>query len=205
LRFVAALAAAGVLVSACSSTGYHYVKSSEDRNYFKVPEDWKLYDEDVLIGRLDLSPREEEIERETAWRVGFDAHPKPAVRHIEQLLPSHPIGQGLVLQLDQDSSDSISTETLRNIFFPIDEALQQNTGTAVFYDTLELDGGFHGIHLVGEIDDPESGRALVFNQKVVVDQSTSTLYALVIRCESRCYEKNEDKIDLVMKSWTVRE
>ena len=43
-----ALAVAG---AACSSSGYHYVKNSDDRTYFKVPDGWKLYDEDELTAR----------------------------------------------------------------------------------------------------------------------------------------------------------
>lgn len=202
---IAALAIGGVLVSACAGSDYHYVKNSEDRNYFKVPEEWKLFDEDDVIERLDLSPREEDVERETAWRVAFDASPKPAIKHLDQLFPKHPVGRALVVELDQESSDTISIEAMRNLFFDIDGALQEELGTPILYEPIELDGGFRGIHLVAEISDSESGRTLVFNQKAVLDQSTSNLYALVITCEATCYDKSESKIDQIVDSWTVRD
>ena len=204
-RIIAAVAVGGLLASACASTGYHYVKNSEDRNYFKVPDEWKLFDEDAVIRGLDLSPREADVERETAWRVAFDGSPKPVLEHLDQLFPKHPVGRALVVGLDQESSDTISIGGMRNLFFDIDGAIQQDTGTLIFYEPIELDGGFRGVHLVAEINDPESGRTLVFNQKAVLDQSTSNLYALVISCEATCYDKSESKIDQIVDSWTVEE
>ena len=32
-----------------AARGYNYVKSSDDHTYFKVPDDWKLYDNDALL------------------------------------------------------------------------------------------------------------------------------------------------------------
>src|SRR5262245_59319029 len=92
LRLIACALLGGLLASACAGSGYQYVKNSEDKNYFKVPESWKLYDEDAVLKRLHLSPRERDIERDTTWRVSFDANPKPSLDHLEQVFPKHPVG-----------------------------------------------------------------------------------------------------------------
>lgn len=204
-RLLALVLASGVLAAACASSGYQYVKNSDDQNYFKVPDGWKLYEEDAVLKRLDLSPRELEIERETTWRVSFDANPKPSLKHLEQIFPSHPTGRALVLELDQESSDTVSIQSLRNLFFDFDTAYQQDQATALEYEPLELDGGFRGIHIVAEITDPKKGKVLVFNQKTVLDQRTTKLYTLVVSCEASCYEKNQDKIEKIVDSWTVED
>ena len=61
------LLAAAAVLSACGGSGYHYVKSSEDRTFFKVPDDWELYDNDALLdaSKSDLSDDELEERRET--------------------------------------------------------------------------------------------------------------------------------------------
>ena len=46
------LVAAPLALAACAGSGYHYVKSTEDKTYFKVPESWNLYDEESILGAL---------------------------------------------------------------------------------------------------------------------------------------------------------
>ena len=72
--------AGALLLAACGSSGFNYVKSSEDRTFFKVPDDWELYDNDALLdaAKSDLSEEELEQVRQTQWAAVFDGHPSPA-------------------------------------------------------------------------------------------------------------------------------
>lgn len=197
--------ALGVLVAGCASTGYHYVKSSEHKTYFKIPENWKLYSqEQILDVAKGLSKRERQAELDSTWRVVFDSAPKPALTHLFDTRSKHPTGMALVLQLSFSDSDSVSLSQLRNFFFDIDTATQNNTGQVISYEDVKMDGGFHGIHIVATVDDGK-GRPLTFNEKAVIDQATSKLYMLVVGCEATCYEDNQTKIENVVDSWTVRE
>jgi hypothetical protein len=205
-RVIAGVAVSGALLGACSSSGYHYVKSSEDHTYLKVPDGWKLYGESDVLKILfkNLSPAQREQRLDTSWQVAFDASPKPNLdKHIADAKAKDPVGIASVEELDFSTSDTVSTEGLRNYFFPIDQATQDGTGEVLNYEPVELDDGFHGIHLVANIQDTK-GHVITFDQTSVVDQTTSKLYTLLITCGANCYEKHKDKIERVVNSWTVK-
>ena len=147
------LVAAPLALAACAGSGYHYVKSSEDKTYFKVPENWHLYDEESVLGALEgaLSKDEIEARRDTTWTSVFDADPDPSLNHVASRQPNYPVGRAIVQPLSPDFSDSASLKTLRNLFFEVDSALDAGSGSVQSYEPVELDGGFHGSHLVATL------------------------------------------------------
>ena len=193
------------LVAGCSSQ-YHYVKSSSDRTYFKVPSKWTLFDEkDILNGMgSNLTDAQRQHELDENWRVAFDAAPKPTLRHLGATNAKDPAGIAVVRTLDFDSADSLSLSSLRNYFFDVDTALQDQTGEVVSYDELQLNGGFHGSHLVANLT-MSDGKAMTIDQTVLVDAATTKLYALLVSCSSTCYDRNSGDIKKVVDSWTVRD
>jgi len=192
--------ALGALGAACASTGYSYIKNSDDRTYFKVPDQWTVYDEDALT--RSLTPRERESIRESSWQVGFDASPDPSLKHLLDPRSKHPTGLASVDELGFDQSDTASLETLRNQYLEVDAAVQAGQGEIVEYELLEPEGGFRGFHLVVDLA-LEGGRTITFDQTTLIDQSSSRLYNLVLTCGAQCYADNADQIGRVVDSWTV--
>jgi hypothetical protein len=197
--------AAPLLLAACAGTGYHYVKSSENHTYFKVPDNWKLYDQDTVLDALKSTLSKDEIQqtRDTSWTTIFDASPQPSLHHIASATAKYPVGRAVVQDLSPDSSDAVSLQSLRNLFYDVDTALKNGSAHVASYDLVEFDGGFHGVHLVARLDTKNG--SVEFNQIAVVDQATSKVYAISIACSTECYDKYESKIDNVMKSWTVKD
>ncbi|MET0275529.1 MAG: hypothetical protein ABW211_01650 [Acidimicrobiia bacterium] len=201
---VAAVVACAVLLSACGSSGFHYVKSSEDKTYFKVPSNWKLYDNDALFeaAKADMTAADLESARQNQWAAIFDAHPKPALSHVTSRSPSFPVGRALVEKISAEAADGVSLSSLRNLFYNIDTKVQNETATVLTYEPVERDGGFHGSHLVATLK--SSKGESVLNQITLLDQATSKVYAIAIKCSTKCYEKNKSKIEQVIDSWTVK-
>jgi hypothetical protein len=199
------LVAAPFALAACAGTGYHYVKSSENKTYFKVPDSWKLYDQDSVLDALKGSLSEDEIEqrRDTMWTTVFDANPAPTLNHLGSNRPGFPLGQAVVRPLSPDAADSASLQSLRNIFFNVDDALQNGTAHVSAYDLVELPGGFHGSHLVARVESKNT--SITFNQMALFDQATSKVYAISVYCTTDCYDKYESKIESVINSWTVKD
>lgn len=194
-----------VVAAACSGGGFHYVKSSEDRTYFKVPSGWTLFDEHDILDRLgaDLTESQKATELDQTWRVAFDASPKPSLRHLGAAKANHPSGLAVVRKLTFDVADSMSNSALRNYFFEVDSALQEETGELLEYEELKLDGGFRGIHLVATLTTTD-GRALTIDQTLLLDQGTTKVYGLLVTCSNVCYDKHRADIEKVVDSWTVR-
>lgn len=200
----AGLAAMGILAG-CADSGYHYVKSSSDRTYFKVPNKWTLFDEEAVLdglgGKLTDAQREQELGQ--TWRVAFDADPKPTLRHLGATGATSPAGLAVVRNLSFEDADAVSLQALRNYFFDVDTALQDQTGEVTSYEELQLDGGFRGSHLVADLT-MENGKVMTIDQTVLVDQATTKVYALLVACSNVCYEENSGDIKNVVDSWTVR-
>lgn len=204
LRLLLGAVVIAVLAAACSSTGYTYVKNSDDRTYFKVPDKWKLYEEAELSKSLGLSPRELEQFREGTWQVGFDASPRPSLEHLLDPRSKHPTGIASVEELDFDGTDNASIVSLRNQFLDLDSAIQAGDAEIVDYEMLEPEGGFRGFHLVVDLA-VDGGRTITFDQTSLLDQGSSKVFNLIVTCGASCYADNSDQIDRVVGSWTVEE
>jgi hypothetical protein len=200
-----AVLAGAVLVAGCAGSGFNYVKSSSDRTYFKVPDKWTLYDEGDIVDQLggDLTEEQKESEIDGAWQVAFDAHPNPSLRHFTNTELQHPFGFATVRPLDFDAADNTSLKSMRNYFVDIDTARENDNAEILEYEDLSFDGGFRGIHMVANLSG-ENGVTTI-DQTILVDQDTSKVYTLFLRCSSSCYERNQDDIKKVVDSWTVRE
>lgn len=201
---IPAVMAGAVLVAACDS-GYHYVKSSEDRTYFKVPNQWTLYDEEAILDGFggDLTETERQAELDATWRVAFDAAPRPSIGHLGSAKAGHPSGLAVVHGLSPSVADEMSNLALRNYFFEIDDALESGDGEIVEYEDLALEGGFRGIHLVANLD--VDGRTITIDQTALVDQGTTKVYALFVSCSNVCYDEYRGEIRDIVNSWTVRD
>jgi hypothetical protein len=199
-----AVVAAAVFVAGCGDSGFHYVKSSSDRTYFKVPDRWTLFDEDEIVEGLgeELTEEQRDSELSRAWQVAFDADPKPSIKHLANSGANHPLGFAEVRPLSAETADTTSLQSMRNYFVDVDTALENDTVEILEYEDLSLEGGFRGLHMVANFVG-ETGTT-TFDQTILVDQSTSKVYALVVRCSSVCYERNEGDIKGVVDSWTVR-
>ena len=209
-----------LMAAACTPSGQRYVKNSSDGVYFKIPDDWELYDEDAILEfrEGDLSPGELDSLRETGWQVFFDAAPRPTLEHSAELLTDHPNGQARVLELDADERDIVSMQALRNLVFPLDDLIEVDPSLVEIIDAKEINqDGAHGVQFVYNIDsqvpalisggelDPGKRRFVTFNQAALLDDANRKLYSLVISCEVSCYDENKGTIDDVVESWTVKD
>ncbi|MBM3671585.1 MAG: hypothetical protein FJW86_05315 [Actinobacteria bacterium] len=198
--------AVSMLVGACASTGYTYIKNGADNAYFRVPDDWKVYDEDAIVELIaeGSSEQAEEAFRDVVWQVGFDAHPRPSIKHVFRPRTS-PAGSATVQQLTRQQSDSASIFGLRNFMVDIDTLSEEGTGAILNEERIELEGGFFGVHLVGVFVRGSANRELTFNQVSLLDQGATKVYSLFVFCESQCYEEHEKDIKRVIDSLTVEE
>jgi hypothetical protein len=201
-----------LVLSSCGGGGYHYVKSSVQNAYLKVPSGWKLYGQKDLVKlRTDLSDQQRDQVLDTSWQTAFDASPDPSLTHILSR-SAHPAGLALIAPLSPKDSDGISDASLRNFFFDVDQADNDNRLTVLSYSLVDRDGGFHGVHLVARMvvgsassANAYQGKAITFDQTVLVDQQRQRIYAVAVACSSKCYEKNHGKMENLVDSWTVKD
>ena len=203
LLLVPALAVtAATLLAACSleRSGYQFVRSPSTGTYLKVPSDWKVFDQKALEAQ---EPPDEGRDDGIRFVSVLDGDRRPSLSH--DLGNDAPLGIVRVRDLGPEERDVISFATARQDFFP---ELNQLVGskTARVHSTEEVvRAGAHGQRIVFSVADQDTGEMLTVDQTSLVDRRTSRLYLLVVACTTECYERNEDDIDAVATSLTIKE
>jgi hypothetical protein len=209
---VASVATLAVLASACASSEFSYVSSSDRNAYFKVPSDWRFFDKrDILVASgQSLSA---ETNRQLSWLIAFDADPRPSLDHVLSIAeaPKHPVIMARVQSLPFQVRDQFSLRWLRNSVYPVDQLLSANSAEILSSEDVVLDGGLHGNRLTYEItlqgvsNVADLSGVIRVTQIAVVDPALTKLYMFTIRCESHCYRDNKSLLDQIADSWTVKE
>ena len=201
------------LLVGCSAPEYTYVSSSKYNTVFRVPADWNRIPEEELEKTLfgDESATSQVV-AENAWVAGFDASEKPDVDHLFGSNAEAPNLYAVVRDLDPQTQGQLSLDGMRDLLLPVTEEARQRAeaaglspeGFELLQDELiETEGGLRGVRVVYNYDLGESLQT--FDQTVLVDQSTSRVYMLLVRCSAMCYRERGDELKDVVTSFTVKQ
>jgi hypothetical protein len=214
---------AAALAAGCAAPEFTYVKNSGQKTYFKVPGNWhetstKTLD-DVLSGTNPDSVTADEREQQW-WSVAYDASSHPAAEHlVTGDETDEPVVYARVVPLNPEAQNEVSLDALRNLFLPVtDDAREQAaessqqgspeagqlTGFQLLRDqVLTPSSGLHGVRVTFEYE-MDNGVLHTFDQTALVNNDSSKLYELIIRCSSRCYHDRSSQLDDIATSFTVR-
>jgi hypothetical protein len=204
----ALVAAAAVTLSACTGSGYQYVKNGSNGSgtYFKVPNAWRVYDENAFIRSRHLSPTKAKAAKADSWTIAFDASSRPTLKHFNQLATKEPFGIAEVRKLAPEERDSFSLMAMRNYFVPVDDIAQSGGDVVPLrLDDFTRDGGFHGLRFTFELSLPTDKETVTIDQVSIVDAGTKEVHFLAVSCSSSCYDRKKDTINKIVDSWTVKE
>lgn len=200
------LGAGAVLLGGCGSPNYHYVKSTSNRTYMRVPAKWTLYDEDDLLESSEDSAEAKAQFKRLTWSVAFDADPSPSLEHI-LAQSDHPSGLVQVRTLTPMQRDAFSLSDLRRLLLPFDPLSDdaQASGEVEVLDAKEVqrEGGLHGWEFLLNLPG-EDGDYVKWRQIALTDASVSKVHVLAISCDAECYDANEGTIDKIVDSWKVK-
>ena len=196
--------AAGLGLASCGGSGYEYVSNSDAGLYFRVPDSWAVMEIDPAeTGRPDAVG-----DPVDAWARLIDRSPTPGPANFESPVPSYPVGLAIVSAVpDLDSRDAINYATLRGLAYggtdPYAEAQVEGSNVQLvdLYDVPTADD-VRGQRVVFTVQ-RDDGTYVTYDQTALVDNLTTEIYQLLLKCESTCYERNRDEIDDIVDSWTV--
>jgi hypothetical protein len=202
----AALLAGVVVLAACGSPRYHYVKNKSDQTFVRVPHNWTLFDEDDLLRQSDDSPEAKAVFKQRSWSVAFDAAPRPSPANL--LTPSkHPWGLVQVRTLLPEERDNFSLSNLRGLLLGFDPLANEARaeGAVEVLEAREVNqSGLNGSELLVNLR-TQDGELVKWRQIALMDSKVRKAHILAISCDAACYNANEKVINQVIDSWKVKE
>jgi hypothetical protein len=198
---------------ACGAPEFTYVKNSGEKTYFKVPHEWHEISEKELDDAIISSDSYAAAGlRERTWFVAYDAAAEPTPEHVFPLqVTDQPIVYAQIIQLDEEEQGGISMDAMRNIYLPYTPAAREATAEQsmltgfdpLIDQVITPSDGVHGVHVAYEYTLP-GGVPHIFDQTVLVNNASDRLYALIIKCSTRCYRDRADELGKIASSFTVR-
>ena len=195
----------GVTVSGCAAPQYTYVANSNQNTYFKVPHGWHAIGAAALEHVLNESGGSN-----SAWTVAYEAGAKPNADDLFNFNTSQPFVFAEVGALNSSASQEISYDSLKDIFLPVSsEARQQEPSDYPLTDfkslrdqTLTPGQGVHGVWETYDYTD--NGVTDTFDQVALTNADQTVVYLLFLHCTTTCYQNDQNEINDVMSSFTVR-
>jgi hypothetical protein len=210
-RALVTLTAAALVLTACSGSGFQYVQNDDFNAYFKLDEDWRIFEEEEFFASpaLDLEPLERQRRLASTWVRGFDADPNPKLTNlfVNATLAPHGVARIQILtEAEREGFDVAALRAAHLGFDPVRAKREDPKGPVEVLgeESLSLDGGQHGVRLQVAFD-TSTGDIAVIDQTALVDSARGLLYLFVIGCSSRCYAENQETIKEIADSWTIEE
>lgn len=193
--------AAAVVAGACSGSGYRYVTNRAAGTYFKIPEEWELFE-------VSVEDRPDAVAPQRPWQVVFDASPDPSIDNLGDL-GDHPVGFAKIISYTSESDrSSVSLASLRGLAIngqgdPLALIADGSDSIElVDYQDVVTDDGYHGNRIVLNVKTTGGDFATVA-QIAMLDPGTTKLYQLQVACLSSCFDRYRTEIDRLLDSWTI--
>jgi hypothetical protein len=201
LSVVAALGLAG-----CGDNGYEYVANKDAGLYFRVPDSWSVLEVDTE----DTGRPAAVGDPVDAWTRLLDESPTPGAANFAAAAPAYPVGVASVEAVpDQQARDTLDYATLRGLAYggtdPYEQSFAEDSNIQLvdLYDVTESDT-VRGQRVIFTVHG-EDGTYVTYDQTALVNNITTEIYRLLLKCESTCYERNRDEIDDIVDSWTIEQ
>lgn len=183
----AAVIALAAVTLGCAAPEYTYVKNSDEKTYFKVPQDWRQTSTDELDGYLSGSNPDSAaaaIRQQLWWSVAYDASSIPSAVHlISYDATDEPIVYARVAKLTEPERNAVSLDMLRNSVLPVTAAAREaaedprlSDFELLSDDVLTPSDGTHGVRVV--YDYAITGVMHTFDLTALLNNTGDRLYLL---------------------------
>jgi hypothetical protein len=198
----------GVTLSGCAAPQFTYVANSGANTYFKVPYGWHKISDSSLSSVLQT----ETGSSGGGWTVAYEAGHKPTAGDFLSFGTAQPFVFAEVGQLSSTASNTLSYDTLRDFFLPVTSTARQNAAASGFPltsfkqirdQTLTLGQGVHGVRETFDYT-YTGGITDTFDEVALTNADQTVVYLLVLHCTTSCYSNDQNQINDVMSSFTIR-
>ena len=222
-----------MLLAGCGEAKYEYVSNVDEQTYYKVPKGYTEVTEEVdeldnFYLSLNVDSATALILRNQRWSKVYDASVAPSSTHlITPRRTPQPVIYSVVQHLLPRMQAIVSYNYMRDYLWPPvtegarktyedgwKEAIETGAvppGQKPYFSNFEaLDDqllapsdGIHGLRTIFNYEVAD-GSVNTFDLTIYTNNDSSVLYALLIRCEFKCYLARKAEFDDIATSFTVR-
>jgi hypothetical protein len=198
------------LLTSCGIPSQKYAADKKAGVYFTVPYSWHLISGSSIGNRERESSATGAADRAASvlWQEAFTPNSHYGAGEVLSLeAPTSPLVYVRVRSLLPDEVGVVSYNSLRNIILPITTWASGADSTAPLLDVLDdrevVQKIARGVRTTYSFT--ETGKsAQTINQTALVSDDRSTIYVLIVRCTTACYNKNLTALNKIADSFTVR-
>jgi hypothetical protein len=197
------------LLTGCAQPSRHYATNKADGVYFSLPHGWKKISQKELATQESLSTASGAAERAASvhWQEAYVVDSTFDAKQVLSLkTPNTPIVYARVRSLLPEEINSVSYNSLRDLVVPLTgwvNGTVKSPALDIAVDEERVEKGARGVHSVftfGNID----GSSQTIDQTSLLSTDHTIIYVLMIRCSSKCYQKNRSALEKIAASYTVR-
>ena len=208
LRRIAAVIIALAMLSACTPSK-QYEGSKSEGVFFAVPNDWKKIDSKALAKEESKSSDQNDIDRlaMVGYQVGLSKMKNLSARDVFMLQPTdQPVLYVRIRDLFTEERNAISLNTLRNIILPVTEYMDGSRANDRNFQLIDdqevVEKGGRGVLLEYSFD--YEGTSETVKQAALYSNDHNKIYLFILRCSTKCFNKNVKTVDEIVTSFTVR-
>lgn len=198
-----------LLLTGCGTPSKTYATNKDAGVYFSLPHSWKKISQTELSAREGTSTAAGAADRlaSVIWQEAYSPKLDLTPADVLSLKTSDaPIVYVRVRDLNGDEINSISYNALRNIIVPLTSWFD-GTGTVPAFDISvdeeRVEKGGRGVHSVFWYQ-ANDGTSQTINQVALLSNDHTRIYILIVRCSKKCYADNQDVLEEISNSFTVR-
>lgn len=196
-------------ISSCGKSDRKYVSFKDDGVFFTVPESWHEISNATLANFEAKSKDNGAAQRLAAVKFQIAFSPSSAItaKDVFSIAPKDaPIVFLRIRNLYPTEVNSVSLNSLRDIVLPLTSWIDGSLTPPKFIlieDEDFNDKGAAGIKSVFTFAASEA-KLETINQTVALSPDRTVLYVLIVRCSDTCYTQNQNSLDKITNSFTIR-
>ena len=210
LRLALAFIFSTLLLSGCIQTSQNYATSKATGTYFTAPSSWSEISQSE-IAKIEAASSNSTVKEKlslTRWAQAYTASPKTrAADVLSSKAPQTPIAFAQVRYLNGTEINEASYNFLRDLVFPItgwaEGSVTAPTDLSILDDSEVVESGASGIHTQITFTGGD-GHLQTFDQTSLLSPDRRTIYVLLVRCTTTCFDKNQKVLQKIIHSFTVR-
>ena len=198
-----------MLLTSCGAQTQKYAASKSEGVYFTVPKSWHKISMKTLSALEAQSGVEGAVEKLALvkWQEAYSYDSSVSAKLIFSLAPPKvPVAFVRVRELFSDEANGASYNSLRDIVEPVTEWVNNPTDSTPIFDIVDdqivVEKGARGVRTIFSFTANHISQTI--DQTSLISADRQKIYVLVLRCTTKCYNKNVKAISRIANSFTVR-